>query len=168
MRSKKLIYFLIIFFLSPVLLFASNSNGEHTMLHLMTILVFQIGIIIGPYMLGGISLPGFEGGFFPVQAGSTIPISPELYGIATIASILLLFVAGLETDIKLLIKYSFTGSVVGIGGLVVSYFFGAYVMGLSLSKTDITDTLQEILHPVQQFFVVRPAGRNHLEVKVLY
>ncbi|MCP4130508.1 MAG: PTS transporter subunit EIIA [bacterium] len=82
------------------------------------------GIIIGPYLLGGISLPGFEQGFFPLP-GSVLPISPELYGIAVIASIILLFMAGLETDIELFIRYSITGSVVGIGGIVFAYLIGS-------------------------------------------
>ncbi|MBU4306150.1 MAG: cation:proton antiporter [Candidatus Omnitrophica bacterium] len=80
------------------------------------------GIIIGPYCLGSISLPGFSGGIFPILAG--FPISRELYAITTIASIVLLFVVGLETDIKALFKYSLAGSLVGIFGVIFSFIFG--------------------------------------------
>ena len=50
--------------------------------------------------------------------------SPALYGIATLASIILLFLSGLETNLKMFFKYSFVGSMVGIGGVVVSFLFG--------------------------------------------
>ncbi|NCB02232.1 MAG: cation:proton antiporter, partial [Spirochaetia bacterium] len=52
------------------------------------------GMIIGPYVLGAIPL-GHLGPLFPLMEG-TIPVSPELYGIATIGSIFLLFSSGLE------------------------------------------------------------------------
>jgi Kef-type K+ transport system membrane component KefB/mannitol/fructose-specific phosphotransferase system IIA component (Ntr-type) len=85
----------------------------------------MIGVIIGPYLLGGIPLPGFEHGLF-ANVGSSFPIQPELYGIAIIASIILLFLSGLETDLKLLIRFSLAGVVVGIGGVLFSFFIGAF------------------------------------------
>ena len=56
------------------------------------------GVLIGPYALGGIALPGFPGGIFPLNSG-TLAVSPELYSFATVASIILLFASGLETDL---------------------------------------------------------------------
>ena len=50
--------------------------------------------------------------------------SPALYGIATLASIILLFLSGLETNLKMFIKYSFVGLMVGIGGVIFSFVFG--------------------------------------------
>ena len=52
-------------------------------------------------------------------------VSPELYAFAQIASIILLFASGLETDLSLFIKYSLSGGIIGIGGVVISFFFGA-------------------------------------------
>ena len=52
-------------------------------------------------------------------------VSPELYAFAQIASIILLFASGLETDLSLFIKYSVSGGIIGIGGVVISFFFGA-------------------------------------------
>ena len=52
------------------------------------------GILIGPFALGKIPLPCFEGGFF---AGG---VSPELEAFSQIASIILLFASGLETDLS--------------------------------------------------------------------
>jgi len=81
------------------------------------------GIIIGPYALGGLSI-GALPPLFPLT-GEIIQVSTPLYGIATVASVLLLFIAGLETDLKLFLKYSFAGIVVGLGGVIFSFGLGA-------------------------------------------
>ena len=132
--------------------FASNVNGEggHDMIQRMTAVVFQLGVIlfaawiggtvfrkfkmpgvlgeiiagtiIGPYLLGGISLPGFAQGIFPL-AGN-FPITPELYAFTTVASIVLLFLVGLETDLDTFLQFSISGTIIGIGGVVVSFLLG--------------------------------------------
>jgi Kef-type K+ transport system membrane component KefB/mannitol/fructose-specific phosphotransferase system IIA component (Ntr-type) len=81
------------------------------------------GILIGPYVLGAVSLPGFPEGLFPLHGGS-LAVSPELYGFATVASIILLFVSGLETDLSLFLRYSVAGLIVGLGGVVASFGLG--------------------------------------------
>ena len=87
------------------------------------------GIIIGPYCLGGIPLPlkAFGNGLFPIISAQTIPLDPKLYGIAIIGSIILLFISGLETDVRTFFKYSVVGTIVGIGGIVCSFICGAAV-----------------------------------------
>ncbi|MDF1563177.1 MAG: cation:proton antiporter [Deltaproteobacteria bacterium] len=85
----------------------------------------MMGIVIGPYLLGGLHLPGFAGGLFPLPP-SGFPVSPELYGIATLASIILLFHAGLETDLPLFLRFSAKGAVIGVGGVVASFAAGAW------------------------------------------
>lgn len=84
------------------------------------------GIIVGPYLLGSIPLPalGFEHGLFPLREGAEIPISNELYSFAIIASIILLFMAGLETDFRQFLKYSVAGTIIGLGGVVISFVAG--------------------------------------------
>ncbi|HXK49719.1 MAG TPA: cation:proton antiporter [Clostridiales bacterium] len=134
------------------LLFCSQDENVE-IIHQMTVFIFQLGIIIffskisgllfekfklpgtlgeitvgiliGPYMLGSVPLTyfGYHHGLFPINYGS-IPISTELYGVSIIASILLLFISGLETDIKLLMRYLFSGGMVGTGGVVFSFFPG--------------------------------------------
>ena len=95
------------------------------------------GVVIGPYALGGIALPGFPHGVFPLGAG-TLAVSPELYGFATVASIILLFASGLETDIGLFLRYSVAGGIVGIGGVVFSFAFGDLV-GVFLLNASFMD-----------------------------
>ena len=83
------------------------------------------GIIIGPFALGGIALPFFPHGLFGVTDSIAGAVSPELYAFSQIASIILLFASGLETDLSLFIKYSVSGGIIGLGGVVISFFFGA-------------------------------------------
>jgi len=90
-----------------------------------------IGIAIGPYLLGGMALPGFPNGIFPMADATSLPISPELYGIATVASIIMLFSAGLETDLSLMMKSFGAGFLIGLGGVVVSFILGASITMLA-------------------------------------
>lgn len=82
------------------------------------------GIIIGPYLLGALHLPGFPHGIFPIVNGAAV--SSELYAISQIASIILLFLSGMETDLSLFLRYSVVGSIIGLSGALVSFFIGAY------------------------------------------
>jgi Kef-type K+ transport system membrane component KefB/mannitol/fructose-specific phosphotransferase system IIA component (Ntr-type) len=82
------------------------------------------GVAIGPYALGGIGLPGFSHGIFPLGEG-TLAVSTELYAFATVASIILLFASGLETDLALFLRYSVAGGIIGLGGVVFSFASGA-------------------------------------------
>ncbi|MDR0447337.1 MAG: cation:proton antiporter [Treponema sp.] len=95
------------------------------------------GIIIGPYAFGSIHLPGFPHGIFALAEGS-LAVSNELYAIATIASIILLFASGLETDIGLFLRYSMVGGIIGIGGVVVSFTAGN-LAGAVLLNASFTD-----------------------------
>jgi len=88
------------------------------------------GIIIGPFALGGIPIGNF-GPLFPLPHGSgngqpAVPVSVELYSISQIAAIVLLFVAGLETNFRLFLKYVGPAFLVATGGLVLPFLFGAY------------------------------------------
>jgi len=85
------------------------------------------GIIIGPFALGGIPL-SFLGGepLFAIPPGAALPITPQLYGFATVGSVVLLFVSGLKTDLKTFLRFAGSGSLVGLGGVVCSYFLGAF------------------------------------------
>lgn len=107
------------------------------------------GIVIGGHLLGGISLPGFPHGLFGAAPGAAFPVSTELYAVATIASIILLFLAGLETDVAMFIKFSVTGSMVGLGGVVFSFVFG------DLTAVFFSELISEkpisFMHPIALF-----------------
>lgn len=110
-----------------VIIIAARLGGlVFEKLHIPSVLgELILGVLIGPYLLGGIGFPGFPGGIFPPIEATAIPVSPELYGIATIASIILLFVTGLETDLALLLKFSLAGIAVGVSGVLASFVGGA-------------------------------------------
>jgi len=156
-QKKKLILiiaFLLIFLvLLPNRLFARQTGVEAHLTERMATLVFQIalilfaarlggyllsraglpsvlgeiiaGIIIGPYLLGAFPLPGFPHGLF--QQYGDFPVSYELYSFATVASIVLLFLVGLETDIQTFLRFSVDGAAIGIGGVAISFILGDLV-----------------------------------------
>ncbi len=108
-----------------VILFAARlGNLLFTKLRLPSVLgELCAGMVIGPFALGRY----FDWWFFHEIAGSSVGVSPELYGMCTIASIVLLFLVGAETDLRMFMRYSAVGSLVGIGGVSVSFVTGAWV-----------------------------------------
>ncbi|MFH0954209.1 MAG: cation:proton antiporter [Verrucomicrobiota bacterium] len=97
------------------------------------------GMLIGPYALGRMEVPGI-GPLFPIDQ-TLGPISPELYALATVASILLLFSSGLETDLATFLRFAGVGAAVAVGGVVFSFAFGglcAILFGFAHSFMDPT------------------------------
>ncbi len=158
MNKKRIFSVFLLIALAAVPVFASAPEAaDEDILHKMTNLMFQIGfilfaaklggflmkkvsmpsvlgelligIIIGPYLLGGIPFWGFPHGLFPL-INPEFPVTPELYAISTIASIILLFHSGLETDLSLFLRFSVKGAVIGIGGVTVSFLAGAWAGSL--------------------------------------
>ncbi|MBP7275635.1 MAG: cation:proton antiporter, partial [Kiritimatiellae bacterium] len=157
---------------AAVALPAYASGGESSITHQMMMLMIQLGVIlfaakvggmlfdhlrmpnvlgelcagivIGPYLLGSLPLPTLPHGIFPI-ASAAFPISTELYGISSVAAIVLLFMAGLETDIQLFIRYSFAGSMVGIGGVLASFLTGD-LLCMAFSRT-LFGEAYGFLHP---------------------
>ena len=72
---------------------------------------------------------------------------------------MLLFLSGIETNLKMFLRFAFTGSLVGIGGVVASFLFGdlcaVYLLPKFLPATfgHLADlpTLQAILSPAAMF-----------------
>lgn len=156
----------ILAFQLGVIIFAAHIGGRiFEKFHLPAVLGELIaGIIIGPYFLGGIAFPGFEQGFFSLKSG--FPVSVELYSFATVASIVLLFLVGLETDIETFLHFSLAGSLVGVGGVAVSFvlgdlaavIFSKYIFGVYYGFT----------HPVPLFFgVISTATSVGISARIL-
>ena len=86
------------------------------------------GIIIGPFALGGIGWFGFDpifGHAAHAISSHTPDISTEMWAIAQVASVVLLFAVGLETDLKQFLRYAGPASAVAIGGVVMPFALGA-------------------------------------------
>ncbi len=95
-------------------------------LHLPRVLgELSAGMLAGPFLLGRLVLPGLHQPLFPFADAGVLPVSVELYGIAVVASIILLFLAGLETDLPTFMRFAGVGGTVGIVGVTVSFLFGA-------------------------------------------
>jgi len=107
-----------------VILFAAKIGGLLlSRIHLPGALGELIsGILIGPYLLGRVALPGLPGGLFPLHG--LLPVSPELYGLCALAAVVLLFTAGLETDVGLLLRYCLSAGLVGVGGVAAAFALG--------------------------------------------
>ncbi|QFI14566.1 cation:proton antiporter [Borrelia sp. CA_690] len=78
------------------------------------------GIILSPNAFGKIQIPLL----FPLgitQVGENYLINEKIFAISTIASIILLFTAGLETDLKLFIKFLPRGGIIGITEVVGTF-----------------------------------------------
>lgn len=123
-----------------VIIFAAKIGGSIASLVKLPSILGELGagILIGPWALGGIGFcPELFGGLFRDGLFHGVALrsfhasghmydatTPALYGIATLASIILLFLSGLETNLKMFLKYSFVGSLVGLGGVIFSFAFG--------------------------------------------
>jgi Kef-type K+ transport system membrane component KefB len=82
------------------------------------------GMAIGPYALGNVDLP-LLGRLFPLEDMRPIPVSNELYALAQLAAVLLLFIAGLETDFQQFFRFGIRAGTVAVGGVVLPFAFGA-------------------------------------------
>jgi Kef-type K+ transport system membrane component KefB len=88
------------------------------------------GVLIGPFALGGIPLPLVGQALFP-SGGDGGPVSPELYSLAQLAAVLLLFMVGLGTDLLQFLRYSHAAALIAVGGNLLSFVLGTGVAVLS-------------------------------------
>jgi Na+:H+ antiporter len=85
-----------------------------------------VGILIGPFALGGLTIPGLDSALFPLHNGEYEP-SAALEGLKSVAAVVLLFMAGLETDIRKFLRFAAGGAMTGIGGALLSFVLGDLV-----------------------------------------
>jgi len=127
-----------------VILFVAKIAGELTERYLKQPSVLGElvgGVIIGPFALGGmIHLPGLPHALFPLPLeGAELPVSTELWAVAQIAAIFLLFIAGLETDLTSFLKYAGPATFIAVGGVVFPFLLGQWGtvwMGYASSPMD--------------------------------
>ena len=129
-----------------VILAAAKLSGEAFERYLKMPAVLgelAAGIIVGPFALGGLDLPRVGALFEHVSEASegfAIPVSASLWSIAQVGSIVLLFMAGLETDLRQFLRYARPASLVALGGVLLPFFFGVFLtvlFGFADSPTDL-------------------------------
>ena len=85
------------------------------------------GVAIGPFALGGMSFFGLGPLFtLPLVDGkpAAIPVGNELYALAQLGSIVLLFAIGLETNLRQFLKYAGPATAVALGGVLAPFALG--------------------------------------------
>ena len=114
-----------------VILIAAKLAGELAtrLLKIPAVLAeLGAGVAIGPFALGGMTLFGFGPLFeLPLVDGkpALIPVGNELYALAQIGSVVLLFAIGLETNLRQFLRYAGPATAVAIGGVVLPFSLGA-------------------------------------------
>ena len=113
-----------------VILAAAKIGGEicERYLKIPTVLgELSMGSLIGPFALGGVAIFGL-GPLFSIRDGNdALPVSLELFSISQLAAVVLLFAAGLETDLKQFRRYAAPASLVAMGGVVLPFGLGVGV-----------------------------------------
>ena len=113
-----------------VILAAAKIGGEicERYLKIPTVLgELSMGALIGPFALGGVAIFGLGPLFSIGDSRDALPVSLELFSISQLAAVVLLFAAGLETDLKQFRRYAAPASLVAIGGVVAPFALGAGV-----------------------------------------
>lgn len=86
------------------------------------------GIIISPFALGGLIGDPIILNFATIHGGFGLEEFHAMEIISEIAVVTLLFVAGLETDVRSFLRYGWTGSSVAVGGVILPFIFGYLIV----------------------------------------
>jgi Kef-type K+ transport system membrane component KefB len=110
------------------------------------------GVIIGPFLLGSMIPIPLHGQYVPLFPRPTSPeqwpVSEMVWSLAQCASIILLFVTGLHTNLRQFLRYVGPATVVAICGLLVPFALGAGVVYIPyFSRTAMHDAGQTLLVP---------------------
>ncbi len=125
-----------------LILLAAKLGGEISVRYLKVPSVLGelvAGAIIGPFVLGSIDFPIIGEVFEGISEGSVIPVSTDLWFISQVGAVVLLFHAGLETNLKLFIRYAGPATLVALGGVLFPFFLGAYATVLFGHADKISD-----------------------------
>ncbi|MQF83099.1 cation:proton antiporter [SAR202 cluster bacterium AD-802-E10_MRT_200m] len=123
-------HLIIVIFQLALILIVAKIAGEICIRFLKIPAVLgelTIGILISPYLLGGVSFGSFGPIFENAAHESLNPLSvvpQELYFLGQIAAIILLFHAGLETNLRLFIQYAKPACLVALGGVGIPFLLG--------------------------------------------
>lgn len=90
------------------------------------------GVIVGPFLLGSILKLPVHGHWVPLfpkpLSLDQWPVNDVIWSFGQFASIILLFVTGLHTDIKQFLRYMGPASLVAVVGLIAPFLLGAGIV----------------------------------------
>ena len=101
------------------------------------------GIIISPFALGGLIFGGdpIILNFATVHGGFGLDEFHAMEIISQIAVVTLLFVAGVETDVRAFLRYGWTGAGVAVGGVILPFALGYLIIWALYSEIGMTGFL---------------------------
>jgi Kef-type K+ transport system membrane component KefB len=99
------------------------------------------GIIISPFALGGLIHDPIILHFATVQGAFGLSEFNVMEVISEIAVVVLLFVAGVETDVRSFLKQGIAGALVAVGGVILPFIFGYFVTMWLAPETGIAGWL---------------------------
>jgi len=157
------IYFKFILSFALILL-AARLGGEVAERYLKQPAVLGellVGIIISPFALGGLIGDPIIFNFATIHHPFGLDVELHIMEIISeIAVVALLFVAGVETDVRSFVRYGLTGGAVALGGVVLPFAFGFFAtmliapgvgmlgwlfMGATLTATSIGLTVRILM-----------------------
>jgi len=119
------------------------------------------GLAIGPFALGGLSIPAgtvhlpLLGGIRFPGLGPLFPLTPSgafdpglLQALTIVGAVVLMFDAGLETNLKKFLAYAPAGLAAGLGGAVLSFVLGAASVVWAGRADSLTDPVALVLGAV--------------------
>ncbi len=99
------------------------------------------GIIISPFALGGLIHDPIILHFATIQGAFGLHEFNVMEIISEIAVVVLLFVAGIETDVRAFLKQGVTGALVAVGGVILPFIFGYFITMWLAPETGIAGWL---------------------------
>ena len=132
-EGRKLAIMLVLFQLSAMLVSAKLLGALCEKIKVPGVIgELLAGAIIGPFLLGSLIKVPLHGGWVPlfpapINAGEW-PINQTVWSFAQFASILLLFITGLHTDLKQFLKYVGPATLVALAGAIVPFALGTAAM----------------------------------------
>ena len=99
------------------------------------------GIIISPFALGGLIHDPIILNFATVQGAFGLHEFNVMEVISEIAVVVLLFVAGVETNVRAFLKQGITGALVAVGGVILPFAFGYLITMWLAPETGIAGWL---------------------------
>lgn len=123
---------LVLFQLAAILAAAKIVGWLSERIHVPGVVgELMAGALIGPYVLGHlIRLPlgGAWVSLFPAPTGGQWPLNDIIWSFAQFASIILLFITGLHTDLKQFLRYVGPASLVALIGVLAPFLLGVAVV----------------------------------------
>ncbi len=100
-----------------------------------------VGVLLGPTVFGMI-FPDWSTALFPVTGGASIALN----GITNLSVIMLLFVAGLEVQLPIILQQGKTAIITGISSMVIPFGIGFLTVWLFPSFFNITNRESVLLY----------------------